>query len=132
VSLLRPWKKTLLKIEYSPTLVPTRMSQSSKGFISSVPGAPGKFSSSFYVKKSKVLYNASGSFEETVPEFECYNATVKYNDVGDLTSTRSFAGRVGMNDIELTFDNGPVISGRLDMPIDPATTVSGSAGWTEN
>ena len=108
------------------------MSQSSNGFISSIPGALGKFSSSFYVKKSKVLYNASGGFAENVPEFECYNATVKYNDVGDLTSTRSFAGRVGMNDIELTFDNGPVISGRLDMPIDDAITVSGSVEWTEN
>ncbi|KIM39453.1 hypothetical protein M413DRAFT_29193 [Hebeloma cylindrosporum] len=108
------------------------MSQSSKGFISSVPGSLGSFGSSFYVKKSKILYNASGTFETTVPEFECYNATVKYDDIDDLTSTRSFAGRVGMNDIQLTFDNGPVISGRLDMPIDPATTVSGSAVWTEN
>lgn len=78
------------------------------------------------------MYNASGTFKSSVPEFESYTATVKYNDVGDLTSTRSFAGRVGQDDLVLTFDNGPVISGRLNMPIDPATTVSGSAVWTEN
>ena len=108
------------------------MSHSSKGFISSVPGAADRFGSSFYVKNSKVMYNASGTFKSAVPEFESYNATVKYDDVGDLTSTRSFAGRVGLDDIELTFDNGPIISGRLNMPIDPATTVSGSGVWTEN
>lgn len=68
----------------------------------------------------------SGSFEQIVPEFHAYEARVKYDDVGDLTSTRSFAGRVGMSDIELTFHNGPVIRGRLNMPIGYPTAVSGS------
>jgi hypothetical protein len=106
------------------------MSHSAKGFINSVPSAGGRFSTSFYV--NKMLYNASGSFASTVPQFSCSNATLKYNDIGDLTSTRSFSGRVGIDDIELTFDNGPTITGRLNMPINPPSTVSGSAVWTQN
>ena len=74
----------------------------------------------------------SGSFEQIVPEFRAYEARVKYDDIGDLTSTRTFAGRVRMNDIELTFDNGPVIRGRLNMPIESPTAVSGSVDWTAN
>ncbi|KIM38056.1 hypothetical protein M413DRAFT_39138, partial [Hebeloma cylindrosporum] len=84
----------------------------------------GRFASSFSI--NKILYNASGSFASTVPEFACSNAKLSYDDIGDLTSTRSFSGRVGESDIALTFDIGPVISGRLNMPINPASTVSGS------
>jgi hypothetical protein len=78
------------------------------------------------------LYNASGSFATSVPDFYCTNAKLSYDDIGDLTSTRSFSGRVGGNDITLTFDNGPTITGRLNMPINPPSTVSGSAVWTQN
>ncbi|KIM42294.1 hypothetical protein M413DRAFT_444721 [Hebeloma cylindrosporum] len=106
------------------------MSLSAKGFIRSVPGASGRFSSSFSI--NKVLYNASGSFGTTVPEFVSNNATLRYDDIGDLTSTRSFSGRIGSDDVELVFDIGPTIKGRLNMPISPPSTVSGSAGWTQN
>jgi len=59
-------------------------------------------------------------------------ASASHISICPLTSTRSFAGRVGMNDIELTFDNGPVIRGRLNMPIESPTGVSGSVDWTAN
>ncbi|KIM49784.1 hypothetical protein M413DRAFT_48466, partial [Hebeloma cylindrosporum] len=84
----------------------------------------GRFASSFAI--NGILYNASGSFASSVPEFTCSNAKLTYDDIGDLTSTRSFSGRVGETDIGLTFDIGPVISGKLNMPINPASTVSGS------
>lgn len=45
---------------------------------------------------NKILYNASGSFASTVPEFVSNNATIKYDDVG---ATKSFSGRVGTDDI---------------------------------
>ena len=106
------------------------MSNTAKGFINSVPGAAGRFASSFAI--NKILYNASGSFATSVPEFTCSNAKLTYDDIGDLTSTRSFSGRVGDTDIALTFDIGPTITGRLNMPINPPSTVSGSAVWTQN
>ena len=106
------------------------MPNSAKGFIRSVPGAAGRFASSFSI--NKILYNASGSFATSVPEFNCHNAKLTYGDVGDLTSTRSVSGRIGETDIALTFDNGPTIAGRLNMPINPPSAVSGSAGWTQN
>ena len=106
------------------------MSNTAKGFIKTVPGAAGRFSASFSV--NKILYNASGSFATSVPEFTCSNAKLTYDDIGDLTSTRSFSGRVGDTDIALTFDIGPTITGKLNMPIDPPSSVSGSAVWTQN
>ena len=106
------------------------MPNSAKGFIRSVPGAAGRFASSFSI--NKILYNASESFATSVPEFNCHNAKFTYGDVGDLTSTRSVSGRIGETDIALTFDNGPTIAGRLNMPINPPSTVSCSAGWTQN
>jgi hypothetical protein len=108
----------------------SQMSNSAKGFIHSVPGAAGRFASSFSI--NKILYNASGSFATSVPEFTCSNAKLTYDDIGDLTSTRSFSGRVGDTDIALTFDIGPTITGRLNMPINPPSTVSGSVVWTQN
>jgi hypothetical protein len=106
------------------------MSNTAKGFINTVPGASGRFASSFSI--NKILYNASGSFATSVPEFYCSNAKLSYDDVGDLTSTRSFSGRVGETDIALTFDIGPTITGKLNLPINPPSTVSGSAVWTQN
>jgi hypothetical protein len=106
------------------------MSNSAKGFINSVPGASGRFVASFYV--NNLAYNVSGSFASSVPEFLCSNAKLSYDDIGDLTSTRSFFGRVSDTDIAFTFDNGPTIIGRLNLPINPPSMVSGSVVWTQN
>ncbi|KIM49485.1 hypothetical protein M413DRAFT_438668 [Hebeloma cylindrosporum] len=106
------------------------MSNSANGFINSVPGTPGRFSGSFSI--NHVVYNVSGSFATTVPEFRCSNATLKYDYIGDLTSTRSFSGHVGDTDIALTFDIDLTITGLLNLPIQPPTTVFGSAAWTQN
>jgi hypothetical protein len=106
------------------------MSLSAKGFIRSVPGTAGRFVSSFTI--NGILYNASGSFASTVPEFGSNDVTLKYDYIGDLTSTRSFSGHVGTDDIALTFDVGPTITGKLSMPIMPPSTVSDSAVWTQN
>jgi len=94
------------------------MSQSAKGFINSIPGASGRFTTSFYVNHS-IFYDTSRNFVSTVPEFYCSNATLKYEDVGDITSTRSFSARVDINDISLTSENGPTVTGKLNMPINP-------------
>jgi len=97
------------------------MSNSAKRFINSVPRAAGRFAPSFSI--NKILYNASGIFTTSVPDFTCSNAKLTYNDIGDLTFGKSFSGRVGDTDIALTFDIGPTITGRLNVPIGPPRTV---------
>lgn len=105
------------------------MSLSTKGFIRSVPGVAGRFVCTFLI--SNILYSASGSFSQAtaVPEFISDDATLKYDNVDDLTSTRPFSGRVGIDDIALIFRNGPTITGRLSKLVNPPSDVSGSAVW---
>ena len=103
------------------------MSLSAKGFIRSVPGVAGRFVCTFLI--NNILYSATGSFSTAVPEFISDDATLKYDSIGDLTSTRSFSGRVGVDDIALIFRNGPTITGRLTKLVNPPSDVSGSAVW---
>jgi len=104
--------------------------QTAKGFINSVPGASGRFAAGFMI--NKLLYGFSGNLGSGVPEFASYNATLTYEDQGDLTTTRFFWGTVGRDDISFAVENGPVISGRLNMPVSPASSVVGTGVWAAN
>lgn len=104
--------------------------KAAKGFINSVSGASGRFTAGFMV--NGLLYGFSGNMGSGVPEFQCSNATLTYEDGGDLTTTRFFWGALTINDITITIDNGPTISGKLNMPIDPPTSVAGTGIWTAN
>ena len=106
------------------------MSLSAKGFITTVPGTSGRFVAAFSI--DKIVYTASGTFSSSIPAFRSGYATLKYDYIGDLTSTRAFSGRVEGTNTSLTFDIGPTITGRLDMPIDAPCAVSGSVVWTQN
>ena len=57
----------------------SQLSNTAKGFINSVPGASGRFASSFSI--NKILYDASGSFATSVLEFTCSNAKLTYDDI---------------------------------------------------
>jgi len=102
--------------------------QIAKGFINSVAGSSGRFAAGFMI--NNLLYGFSGDMGSGVPEFACYNAKLTYDDRGDLTTTRFFWGTVGMDDISFTVENGPVISGRLNMPVSPSSSVAGTGVWT--
>lgn len=104
-----------------------------------MPTAPGfvkatssgtKFVASFII--DDILYNYAGSVNPSVQNFSCNNATLTYTSLGQLTTTRTYEGKIGTSTIKLTLANGPVIEGPLDMPIAPASTVSGNAVWTQN
>ncbi|THH21463.1 hypothetical protein EW146_g106 [Bondarzewia mesenterica] len=99
------------------------------GFIKTV--SPGtKFTASFTI--DDLLYTFAGSLSPSVQNFESNQVTLEYNSIGQLTTRRPFEGKIGKDDFNLTLGNGPKISGTLDTPIDPASTVSGSATWTQN
>jgi|SRR5258708_1704706 hypothetical protein len=101
-----------------------------KGFIHSVPGSPNRFAAAFMV--NKLHYGFFGNMGSGVPEFACNNAKLTYDDPGDLTTTRFFWGTVGTDDISITLENGPTITGRLNMPVDPSSSLAGTGVWSAN
>lgn len=114
---------------YSHILSSTRMSQTANGWIKSAHSGT-KFVAAFTIHE--ILYNFTGDLSPSVPDFSANVATLKYDNVGELTTTREFSGQVGITHIILNIVNSPVISGTLDLPISPASTVSGSGTWTQN
>ncbi|KAF5310924.1 hypothetical protein D9619_007964 [Psilocybe cf. subviscida] len=101
---------------------------SADGFIKSTAG--GRFAATFVI--DEIMFNFSGSFASSVPAFTCNTATLNYPSLKSISSTRSFEGRVGPSKVTLNLANGPAISGVLDMPLSPGSTVSGSGVWTQN
>ncbi|EJD41451.1 hypothetical protein AURDEDRAFT_115507 [Auricularia subglabra TFB-10046 SS5] len=98
------------------------------GFIKSVSGT--KFVAVFLI--DGLNYNFPGNFNPSVQTFESDNATLTYDNTNELTSTREFEGQIGTTSVKITLANGPTIEGTLNMPISPASTVSGTGVWTEN
>ncbi|KAL4252793.1 hypothetical protein ABKN59_005392 [Abortiporus biennis] len=90
-----------------------------------------RFIAVFVVDGIQVSYSATVS--PSMQPFTSNNATLTYDDVDDLTSTRGYEGRIGTDDFKLTIKNGPTIEGQLNVPgISPAATVNGSGAWESN
>lgn len=75
-------------------------------------------------------YTFAGNLSISVQPFSATNATLEYASVDQLSGTCQYEGQIGKSGIKLTFANGPTIAGGLDMPINPANTVTGSGYWT--
>ncbi|KAF5310973.1 hypothetical protein D9619_007963 [Psilocybe cf. subviscida] len=99
---------------------------SANGTIQSMPG--GQFTATFQIDET--VFRFSGSLMPSTSGFTCRTATLAYTDKQSLTSTRSFSGIVGPNNVDLTIANGPKITGSLDMPVIPACAVMGSGRWS--
>ncbi|KAI0862691.1 hypothetical protein F4860DRAFT_471472 [Xylaria cubensis] len=102
---------------------------SAKGFIKEVAGG-NKFTSTFVI--DDIQYHFSGNFNPAVQPFTCEVATLEYAQLGDLTAQRDFDGKVGTETISINIKNGPTINGKLDLPITPASRVSGDGTWAQN
>jgi hypothetical protein len=100
-----------------------------QGFIRSVGGG-SKFTSTFIV--DDIQYHFSGNINPPVQEFSSFNARLEYTSPAQLTTQRPFDGKIGSTDTLFQVQNGPAISGPLDMPIHPASRVSGSGVWAQN
>lgn len=103
---------------------------SATGFIKGIAGG-NKFTSTFII--DDIQYHYSGSFSPAVQEFVCNVATLEYTSVAALTTVRDFSGKVGTQDV--TFDvqpGGVKITGKLELPISPASRVSGTGTWNQN
>lgn len=84
-----------------------------------------------------VINSLQRTFTSTVsPGLQAFTATnvfLTYSELDDLTSTRTYKGRIGVDDLDLTWDNGPTVTGKLNPPgISPASSVNGTGAWEEN
>ncbi|KAL4262143.1 hypothetical protein AB1N83_009751 [Pleurotus pulmonarius] len=106
---------------------------SATGFIRAT-GSGTKITASFTI--DGILHTFSASLTPSLQDFYCANATLHYESVGELTATRAFNGRFGKEDISINIAPGNPgrikITGDLDMPISPASTISGNGSWTSN
>ncbi|OAA42535.1 hypothetical protein ISF_09707 [Cordyceps fumosorosea ARSEF 2679] len=99
------------------------------GFIKGVAGGT-RFTSTFVI--DDIQYHFSGSFNPAVQEFVSNEAVLTYDTVGQLVTQRTFDGKIGTETISFSIKNGPKIQGPLNMPIHPASQVSGTGTWTQN
>ncbi|KAM3066696.1 hypothetical protein ACMFMG_002405 [Clarireedia jacksonii] len=84
-----------------------------------------------------VIDGIQNTFTATVsPAMQAFTsnqATLTYGAADELTSTRNYDGHIGINDFNLTINNGPTIVGQLNTPgINPASTVTGTGNWEQN
>lgn len=108
----------------------TIMSKTAQGRIIGTSGT--RFTATFVLPGSGMQVNYLGNFSSSIQPFRSANATLTYDNENQLTATRQFDGQLGINNVKLTLTNGPVISGPLDMPISPPSSVSGSGVWAIN
>ncbi|KAH7099313.1 hypothetical protein BKA62DRAFT_641211 [Auriculariales sp. MPI-PUGE-AT-0066] len=99
------------------------------GFVRSVADG-AKFTSTFII--DDIQFHYSGNLNPPVQDFSCFNATIMYTDVVQLTAQHPFDGKVGPMDIEFRLANGPEIKGPLDVPMHPATRISGLGVWAQS
>lgn len=98
------------------------MSIVARGIIRSA--ATTKFTGNFRLKNTEYLI--SGSFSNSVPPFISSSAQLFISDEKNLAGTMAMHGKIGCDDIVLTFSNGNKIEGKLDAPACPGVSVSGA------
>lgn len=96
------------------------------GCVQQVGGDATRSTASFLI--GDITYTFSGTNDPSVQPFESLNATLEYDDVGQLTETG--ASKVGAGDVMINLSNGSKMSGPLNLPI-PASRIGGSGSWTQ-
>ncbi|KXH44291.1 hypothetical protein CSIM01_08071 [Colletotrichum simmondsii] len=102
---------------------------SAAGFIKGIAGG-NVFTSTFII--DDIQYHFSGRFNPAVQEFVSNSATLEYESLESLTRQRDFSGKVGTQSIDLHVADGLKITGNLELPMSPATRVSGTGTWNQN
>ncbi|KAG7427965.1 hypothetical protein Forpi1262_v010760 [Fusarium oxysporum f. sp. raphani] len=102
---------------------------SAQGFITSIQ--PGRFTATFNIDDS--VYVFSGDVNPPTQPFQSNSATLEYNSVESLGGFQQFNGIIGSgNEVSFTFSDGTAIKGPLDIPVNPASQVSGTGSWSLN
>ncbi|KAH9479066.1 hypothetical protein JR316_0007643 [Psilocybe cubensis] len=103
------------------------MSTSAEGSVTST--SMTGFTATFFLPGSNKRVTFYGKLKVLVQTFKCSNAVLRYDNDTQLTDARQLNGQIGVDNLKLTLDNGAVFEGVLDMPISPASSVSGSGNW---
>ncbi|KAL7758895.1 hypothetical protein ACKLNR_011322 [Fusarium oxysporum f. sp. zingiberi] len=77
------------------------------------------------------VYVFSGNVNPPTQPFQSNSATLEYNSVESLGGFQQFTGIIGSgNEVSFTFSDGTAIKGPLDIPVNPASHVSGTGSWS--
>lgn len=101
-----------------------------------VPGtiirnSPNRITALFVI--DDIQYQFSATVSPSIQPFSSKLATLEYSSPEQLTSTRSYHGKIGTNTLQLNVDNGPTVRGELNLPgVVPASTVDGAGAWEMN
>ncbi|KAF5596051.1 uncharacterized protein FSUBG_8961 [Fusarium subglutinans] len=101
---------------------------SAPGFIKS--NGSGKFTAEFAIDDG--VYILSGTVNPPTQPFQSNSATLEYSSVDNLQGPQQFTGIIGSrNEASFTFSDGTAIKGPLDIPVNPASQVSGMGFWSQ-
>lgn len=89
----------------------------------------GRIRATFFLPITGAEINFIGNFLSPKEGFSSSKATIKYNDLRQLTAAREFTGRLSENKIKLNLANGPLIEGVLDIPADFVSRLDGKGIW---
>ncbi|KAL4252792.1 hypothetical protein ABKN59_005393 [Abortiporus biennis] len=83
----------------------------------------------FIIENVPMTFTANVS--PAIQPFVTYAVVLTFNNVNELTSRRSYNGRIGVGTLKLTLSNGPVIEGFIVNPpgVTPASNVNGTGTW---
>ncbi|KAK8056836.1 hypothetical protein PG993_002063 [Apiospora rasikravindrae] len=73
------------------------------------------------------------TISSSIVAFTSNGAELTYNDLDELTSTRSFNGTIGREDFSIDLDNGLKITGKLNKPyLMERVGVDGTGKWVQH
>ena len=80
----------------------------------------------------EIPYEGRGLFLRRAPHFSCLNGRITFDSIEDLApdAFRTFEGSVGIDYCTITLDNGVVVTGTLDTPLETPVSIKGTAVWT--
>src|SRR5436853_7758168 len=80
----------------------------------------------------EIPYEGRGLFLGYAPYFSCLNGRITFDSIEDLApdAFRTFEGSVGIDYCTITLDNGVVVTGTLDTPLETPVSIKGMAVWT--
>ena len=93
--------------------------------------SPNRITALFVI--DDLQYTFSATVSPSIQPFTSQTATLDYESLDKLTSTRLYSGRIGTTTFKLALDNGPTMKGELNLPgVVPASTVNGNGAWEQN
>ncbi|EKM51150.1 uncharacterized protein PHACADRAFT_263146 [Phanerochaete carnosa HHB-10118-sp] len=92
-----------------------------------VSTSQNRFQATFDVDGRNLAF--SGTITPAVPMFKVDPATLTYGRDDEVAGTDSYHGTVG-NDLELSFDKGPTIAGKLEKAVVPSSNIAGGGPWS--